>query len=64
MFITKLIDKPQRYTLMGSVTSANLNFSPSQSEVQPARAKTCFDDYEVVKVIGKGGFSKVFQGKD
>lgn len=50
---------------MGSITSTNSNFSPvfSDNGLSPSMPmQLALDDFEFIKVIGKGGFSKVFQG--
>jgi serine/threonine protein kinase len=59
---------PEKY-YAGSITSANSNFSPvfSDGMLSPTNHHSShsltLDDFEFIKVIGKGGFSKVFQGK-
>ena len=50
---------------IASITSANSNFSPVFSDhvlSSPSRHGLTLEDFKLMKVIGKGGFSKVFQG--
>jgi hypothetical protein len=56
---------PPEKNFFGSITSANQNFSPLTTEVplSPSNYTSyslSLDDFELTKVIGKGGFSKVF----
>jgi serum/glucocorticoid-regulated kinase 2 len=49
---------------IGSITSVNSVFSPIGSSEQTypvCVSQLTLDDFDLVKVIGKGGFSKVFQ---
>ncbi len=48
---------------IGSMMSVNSAFSPigSSEQIYPVRvSQLTLDDFDLVKVIGKGGFSKVF----
>ena len=63
-----ILTHPDSYRhMISSITSGNSNFSPIQiSEpeqpiVMSQKNQISLDDFEMIKVIGKGGFSKVFQ---
>lgn len=58
----KKIGRPEKY-YVASITSANSNFSPVFSDhilSSPSHHGLTLEDFELIKVIGKGGFSKVF----
>lgn len=52
---------PPDKNMIGSIASANSVFSPVNSDNNlMLHQQLTLEDFELIKVIGKGGFSKVF----